>query len=297
MNHTDNEPRSEDDILIACALRFDGYKYVTNRKFDHIAAFQTLKQTGDLAPFERLQHLTLFFMLQRYLYKWGGDMLSPRSPEWRTFRELFFLCCRAKIPKSYRFEPHCTKWERTYAPQIDEWIALVRRTHQSIDYLPKTALDPSIKGPPGVDSDSALAYQEKLGLSDTDRRPFEEQATNVLRFFPEATIARTRDAIQLNVHSERGIVLLLTPEALEVRLPTVEWTHGAYGPAASSTLWQRVLWESISTADVYALCMDALSVREKQFVPCRFCGREFPPEHRHDDVCHGCAERELGIVH
>lgn len=297
MNPTDHEPRSEDDILIACALRFDGPKYVDKRNFDHIAAFRTIKQTGDLAPFERLQQLTLFYMLQRYLYKWGGEMLSHRSPEWRTFRELFFLCCRAKIPKAYRFEPYYTEWERTYAPQIDDCTALVRRTHQSIDYLPKTALDPSIQGPLGVDTDSQMAYREKLGLSDTDRRQFEEQATNVLRFFPESTVERTRDAIQLNVQGERGIVLLLTPEALEVRLPTVEWTHGAYGPASSSNLWQRVLWEGIDTADVYAFCTEALQMRIAQFVPCRFCGRAFPPEQRHDDVCHGCAERELGIVH
>ena len=30
---------------------------------------------------------------------------------------------------------------------------------------------------------------------------------------------------------------------------------------------------------------------------CRFCGKELPPEHRHSDVCHGCAERGLGVVH
>lgn len=113
-------------------------------------------------------------------------------------------------------------------------------------------------------------------------------------FVPDWT---KRCSHEIIYHQQKLFEVVLTPEALEVRLPTVAWTQGAYGPAASSTLWQRVLWESISTADVYALCTDALRVREKQFVPCRFCGREFPPEHRHDDVCHGCAERELGIVH
>lgn len=296
MNYTDHEPRSENDILITCALRFDGYKYATNRKFDHLAAFRTIEQTGDLAPFERLQHLTLFFMLQRYLYKGGGETLSHRSPEWRTFRELFLLCCRATIPKSYRFEPYCTEWERTYAPRIDEWIALVRRTHKSSDYLPESALDRSIQQQAATDNDRA--YREKsLGLAGEDLRRFEEQALDLLRFFPEATVARTRDAIQIDIREDKGIVLLLTPEALELRLPTVEWTHGAYGPVASSALWQRVEWNSLSNQKVQEFCQEALRRREKQFVPCRFCGEEFPPERRHDHVCHGCAVRELGIVH
>lgn len=35
--------------------------------------------------------------------------------------------------------------------------------------------------------------------------------------------ARTRDAIQLTEPSDPGVVVLVTPEAVEVRLPTVEW--------------------------------------------------------------------------
>jgi hypothetical protein len=31
---------------------------------------------------------------------------------------------------------------------------------------------------------------------------------------------------------------------------------------------------------------------------CRYCGRRMVPGHMHsEDVCQGCAERELGVVH
>lgn len=135
----------ERQLITTCALRFDGYEYVQNRKFDHLAAFRTIEQTGDLAPFEQHQLLALFFMLQRYLHKGGGEMLSERSPEWRIYRELFFRCCRASIPKAYRVEPYYTEWERNYAPRLEECIALVRRIHESIDYLPKSMPHPSLK--------------------------------------------------------------------------------------------------------------------------------------------------------
>lgn len=61
MNSDFDSTRQEDDILVACALRFDGHKYVTDHNFDHLAAFRTIEQTGDLAPFEQLQQLALFF--------------------------------------------------------------------------------------------------------------------------------------------------------------------------------------------------------------------------------------------
>jgi hypothetical protein len=76
----DLEDPGDGDILTACALRFDGYAYHTQSGFDHLAAFDALEQGGVLARFELTQHLDFFFLLKRYLCKWGGDMLSRRSP-------------------------------------------------------------------------------------------------------------------------------------------------------------------------------------------------------------------------
>ena len=65
-------------------------------------------------------------------------------------------------------------------------------------------------------------------------RLVERNAERVIALMPEGRIERTRDSLQIDIGDERGIVVLVTPEAFEIRLPTVEWTCGAYGPAASS---------------------------------------------------------------
>lgn len=179
----------------------------------------------------------------------------------------------------------------------------IENTHEEDDILITSALRFDVHN--GQDRfDRAVLLREKLGIDHDDVRRFEQHALAVLKQFPDATVERTRDAIQINVQDintqdGRGIVLLLTPGALELRLPTVEWTHGAYGPRASSKLWRRVVWDKVSTpTKLHSLCYEALRTRAAEFMRCRFCGQEFPPEHRHsDDVCHGCAERELQIVH
>ncbi|MGB5816377.1 MAG: hypothetical protein WBI27_14375 [Thermoanaerobaculia bacterium] len=104
--------------------------------------------------------------------------------------------------------------------------------------------------------------------------------------------------IQINWRGERGLVFLVTAEAIEIRLPTIEWTRGAYGPAASSTLWKRATWEDLQSGrGLHGLIDEARAARESEFKRCRFCGEEVPSERRIDEeVCHGCAERHLGVT-
>src|SRR6187401_2737431 len=73
----------------------------------------------------------------------------------------------------------------------------------------------------------------------------EARALEVHALLPDAVLERTRDVIQLDSGGERGIVVVVTPEALELRFPTIEWTQGSYGPALSSRLWKRVLWDKL----------------------------------------------------
>lgn len=125
-----------------------------------------------------------------------------------------------------------------------------------------------------------------------------EIAAKIIGWFPEARVSRTRDAIQLDIGDDRGVVVLVTPEAVEVQLPTVEWTRGAYAPADSSVLWKRLRHRADLTERFRSAILSAIRLRQDQFKNCRFCGMSFPPEHRHgDDVCHGCAESHLGIAH
>lgn len=116
---------------------------------------------------------------------------------------------------------------------------------------------------------------------------------------PDASIERTRDAIQIDWDGERGIVLLITAEALELRLPTTEWAMGAYAPTAGSRLWRRIEWDDIEDdSTLMGWIKKAQKARLRQYHKCRYCGESFPPERRHrKDVCHGCAERHEGVVH
>jgi hypothetical protein len=61
--------------------------------------------------------------------------------------------------------------------------------------------------------------------------------------------------------------------------------------------WRR-LPESTLMNVVGQLIKGAREVRRSRYRACRFCGRTNPPEWLHnDDVCQGCAEAELGVVH
>ena len=124
----------------------------------------------------------------------------------------------------------------------------------------------------------------------------EELALRVLALLPEATFERTRDAIQIADGGEEGIGVLVTPEAIELCLPTVEW-HGPHAPAASSRRWKRVRARDLSDERIAELLIAARRARQRQFRRCRYCGERVPPEHRiDDDVCHGCASKHLHVV-
>jgi hypothetical protein len=82
----------------------------------------------------------------------------------------------------------------------------------------------------------------------------ELHAMAVARAFPLAVTSRTRDVIQMDIDGDRGCSVILTAEAAEIRLPTVAWTCGAYGPgirAGTGSVGRfreteriRVFWDS-----------------------------------------------------
>ena len=128
-------------------------------------------------------------------------------------------------------------------------------------------------------------------------RQVERNALRVLDLLPLGRLTRTRDVIQIDDAGDVGISVLVTAEVIEFRLPTVEWTVGAYGPAFATRLWKRYRFAALSDKSLERLIRAARDARRNEFIPCRYCQRLVPPEHRHGDVCHGCAERHEGIVH
>jgi hypothetical protein len=128
-------------------------------------------------------------------------------------------------------------------------------------------------------------------------RQAEYGAQLVLEVLPCAHLERTRDVIQIDEIAEDGLVVILTREALELRLPTVEWTH-PHCPARSSRLWKRVQWEGMGKEKLAELIAAARKARSRQYRKCNYCSERTPPEHMHaKDVCHGCAEEHLGVIH
>lgn len=149
-----------------------------------------------------------------------------------------------------------------------------------------------------------MAYDNKRRLIDPENRypaeglrHVEQRALEVLAARPGAEVSRTRDVIQLEWGGEEGIVAVVTAEALELRLPRVEWTMGSYGPALASCLWQRVGWGELKDGELASLLAQAQAARDAEFRVCAYCGERFPPDRMTHDACHGCASAHRGVVY
>lgn len=122
---TSQEPLQANEILTACALRFQGWQYQEKTRFDQTAAFDRYFETGswDLPDNEKL---AAFFLLQRGLSKWDLVTESKQGRWWSAFRNLFFHVAHLPIPPKYRDDNYATRWEEQYAPRLDECLQCIR---------------------------------------------------------------------------------------------------------------------------------------------------------------------------
>jgi len=127
--------RIEKEVLSCAALRFDGYKYEQETGFDWDKACEVFFQTGEL-PKSKMEQMALFYMLQRFLFKWGGEMLSHEDPHWKLFRTLFLSVCTAYAPPYYRvtFTDAYDRWPRDFFPRLKEYKAIVDLIHRNTHY-------------------------------------------------------------------------------------------------------------------------------------------------------------------
>src|SRR5947209_6356214 len=75
----------------------------------------------------------------------------------------------------------------------------------------------------------------------------EDRVPGVLRLLRDPTVERTRDAVLLIETGEEGLTVLMTAEAIELRLPTVVWVT-PHTPERRSRLWKRFLWRHLNGA-------------------------------------------------
>jgi hypothetical protein len=131
-------------------------------------------------------------------------------------------------------------------------------------------------------------------------RTVDRLALRIHELLPLSRVERTRDVYQFTVEDPEGFIVIVTPDSVEFRLPTVEWTWGYAGPVASSRLLKRVnllRGTALDDKKLGSLIRNAQRKRKAETITCAFCGKPTPPEHAHGTACHGCSEKHLGIVH
>lgn len=77
------------------------------------------------------------------------------------------------------------------------------------------------------------------------------------------------------------------------------FTTVRYDREVCSLPWQELPADvSQLTVIAHSLIQAAIAIRRSKFQNCTFCKQPTPPEWQHNhDVCRGCAEKHLGVVH
>lgn len=103
------------EVVNACALRFDGYRYeaLNGRDASLPSLANRFCETRTFSAAEDDNHAT-FFALQRYLFKWGGEQLPYTSPEHRAYRALYIRLHRLDVAPAYRLAPYYDEWRTLY---------------------------------------------------------------------------------------------------------------------------------------------------------------------------------------
>lgn len=135
LSQSSDDPRSEHYILCYSALRMDGYRYQEATDLDTEKLMDGFERTGDFGDATPLDKLALFFLLQRYLGKWGGERLTQRSIEWKAFRQLFLDTADVEVPEAFKpREWDAQKWEYRIKPRLRECVETVAAVHAKTKY-------------------------------------------------------------------------------------------------------------------------------------------------------------------
>lgn len=133
-----NPRQQENEILMRWALRFDGYLYREETKFDTSEFADRFFTTWTLTWAKPMDCLAAFFLWQRFLGKWGGETLPLNNRHWRLYRELFLCTAHLEVPPSYRREPWTAEcyqiWEEECARKREEHLEIVRKVHARTRY-------------------------------------------------------------------------------------------------------------------------------------------------------------------
>jgi len=123
------------DAQTTCALRFSGYDY---EQAAGIAVEGVVGRGLSNLSKPVIENLTLhtkeednfaaFFILQRFLFKWGGEYLTNYSEEHIAFDFLFLDLYRREPPLQFSDARFLEEWNQEYRDSIEPIAAYVRRS-------------------------------------------------------------------------------------------------------------------------------------------------------------------------
>ena len=142
-NKSDPE-RRESKVISACALRFDGYRYIEEASLgrrrqleDGGGVLDLVEETEQFfthpdytMPADYLS--TMLFLIQRQFIREGW--LRWDSQLARIARRLFVLTCRYEVPVRFRLEDWATRWDRKYARFTAELVRFVEERDTATVY-------------------------------------------------------------------------------------------------------------------------------------------------------------------
>jgi hypothetical protein len=136
--------RREQKVISACALRFDGYRYIDESRLgmrqeleDGGAVLDLVEETERFftrpdytMPAEYLA--TMLFLIQR---KWIREgWLRWDSGLARIARRLFVVTCRYEVPERFRIEDWAATWVRKYARHTTGLVRFVEERDAATVY-------------------------------------------------------------------------------------------------------------------------------------------------------------------
>jgi hypothetical protein len=116
-----------------CALRFEGYEYEEQLSGKGAGGGGGLSALAEpiietLTLHNNQNHnFAAFFILQRFLAKWGGETLPESSKEHIAYDFLFLHLYRIDPPEPFRHEDYCLEWQQEFAPHAEAIAAGVRK--------------------------------------------------------------------------------------------------------------------------------------------------------------------------
>jgi hypothetical protein len=118
----------ESEIIGACALRLDGYRYLEAHPFDVDESLEYFFRTGgwNISP---LEQMAVFFIIQRALRQ-PLEYEPKNGRYYRVYRTLFLSLCREDVPEEYR-HPHCYReWKGGHERQLPKYVRRVEAIHK-----------------------------------------------------------------------------------------------------------------------------------------------------------------------